>query len=651
MNFKHKKTINRSVALLSGFLCICTVFTAVLLGSVITETDALATSVPSSSEKDVKTVYVAGNPDFYPVEFYNPKTGAYEGVLPLVFDELSSKLNMDFEYINGAEEYNIRNSYHTGVHIFSSHIIGSDPEYVKDEVRVISYFYKGKKYNFGLAFTDSVGDSIISEIKREIKKLTPDMLNGYLVMSLSDHSPKKSADFVPLALLCIALAVVIFVGIGIIRKQKRILNRERLTDGETGIGNLAYFEQCYSIIPEDKRHLYAVFYIIIEGSNLQIYHRDSAFNEAIKHTAEYLAQYAGDGGFCARVTESGFVLVIKTDESNDEKSISDDICKELNAYFHQTGTERNSFFRVAAYRLSENDNSSEFVLFHLRHYCNSLIGTDTQSMICDPGMTQREAEEKNMIENIISGFENREFKLYMQFIVDKKTKKIRSAEALSRWHNPRDGVVSPFKYIGVMERSGLISQLDYYMFDLVCQQLHKWEDTELDSVTISCNITRITISEPDFVERIREISSRYIFKHSKLIMEITEDAIEKNRNMAMENMERCKKLGFRIALDDMGSGYTSFMNLCEYPIDIVKIDRDILLKTDTPKGRDLFVGIIALAHSLGYTVVCEGVETEEQKRLVELTDCNYIQGWYYFTPQPHKECEKIAREYSTGIES
>jgi len=102
---------------------------------------------------------------------------------------------------------------------------------------------------------------------------------------------------------------------------------------------------------------------------------------------------------------------------------------------------------------------------------------------------------------------------------------------------------------------------------------------------------------------------------------------------------RCKELGFKVYLDDLGSGYTSLANLCDYPIDVVKIDRDILLKSDTPRGRDLFSGIIALAHSLNMKVICEGVETEEQNTLVSNSQCDYIQGWYYSKPLPLEECE------------
>ena len=131
-----------------------------------------------------------------------------------------------------------------------------------------------------------------------------------------------------------------------------------------------------------------------------------------------------------------------------------------------------------------------------------------------------------------------------------------------------------------------------------------------------------------------------------MIIEITEDTIEQDRDNARNNVLACREMGFRIALDDMGSGYTSLRNLCDYPIQIVKIDRDILLKTNEEHGRDLFAGIIALAHSLNLKVVCEGVENEALDSFVTATECDYVQGWYYSKACPAKDCETFLCEYA-----
>jgi EAL domain-containing protein (putative c-di-GMP-specific phosphodiesterase class I) len=226
-------------------------------------------------------------------------------------------------------------------------------------------------------------------------------------------------------------------------------------------------------------------------------------------------------------------------------------------------------------------------------------------------------EEKKITESILKGFENNEFKMYLQFIVDNKTKQIVSAEALSRWDSREKGLISPGKYIENMERSGLISKHDFYMFELACRQLEKWKGTEFENIALSCNFTRITLSEENFIDKLLMISNSYSFDKSKIAIEITEDAIEKDRETATKNVVRAKELGFRIYLDDLGSGYTSLANLCDYPIDVVKIDRDILLKTELENGKKLFAGIVALAHNMDIKVICEGVETKSRMHLCQ----------------------------------
>ena len=240
-------------------------------------------------------------------------------------------------------------------------------------------------------------------------------------------------------------------------------------------------------------------------------------------------------------------------------------------------------------------------------------------------------DDKQLIEKIKKGFETDEFKMYLQFIVDNKSKKIVSAEALSRWEPANGEVIMPGRYIPLMEKTGLIAKLDYHMFELVCKKLTAWKDTEFSDYTISCNFTRITISDSKFVETIKNIAEKYDFDRSKLLIEITE----------------VKKMGFRIASDDIGSGYTSLISMCghPYPIDVIKLDREILLLTDDSKGQKLFLGIISLAHNLDLKVVCEGVETEEQNTLVSDSCCDYIQGWYYAKALPEDVAEGFARDY------
>ena len=254
--------------------------------------------------------------------------------------------------------------------------------------------------------------------------------------------------------------------------------------------------------------------------------------------------------------------------------------------------------------------------------------------------------EKEITESILNGLDNNEFKMHLQFIVDNKTKKIVSAEALSRWERPQKGIIGPANYIGYMETAGLISMHDFYMFELACRQLEKWSNTKYKDISISCNFTRITLSEHDCIEKLKAIAERYNFDRSRLAVEITEDAIEKDLEIAQRNVMLCKELGFKVYLDDLGSGYTSLVNLCDYPIDVVKIDRGVMQRTGTDRGKALLSGIIALAHNLDMGVICEGVETVEQNTLVSKSKCDYIQGWYYAKALPLEECEPFIETHS-----
>ena len=253
-----------------------------------------------------------------------------------------------------------------------------------------------------------------------------------------------------------------------------------------------------------------------------------------------------------------------------------------------------------------------------------------------------EIVENAIKDGIINDFIDEEIKLALNKKVSLDNMIRKAENSVSKGDNSAK-VISDIKS---METVGMIKELDLYMFEMVCRRLHKWHNTEMGNISISCNFTRRTLSEENLVEKIEELTKKYIFDRSRLIIEITEDTMEKNTPRAMENVRRCKEMGIRVALDDLGSGYTSLSNLCDYPIDVVKIDRNILLKTEKIRGKELFSGMVAFAHSLNKKVVCEGVETEEQNDFVTESDCDYIQGWYYGKAIPVERCEEFFKEYT-----
>lgn len=449
---------------------------------------------------------------------------------------------------------------------------------------------------------------------------------------------------VVLLLLILILIVFGYVKFAKLRSESQ---RDHFIDVQTGLLNRAGFVARFeSEISDFSRNNYHLTYFMIDSNRMQAYHPDVEFVSAVRYLAEVLKKNQGNYEFAARITESGFAMALcEKDEISATKRIMK-IIDDLSIMKDANKRSMSDVFKISLYKLEDHDNSCEMLLFNLRRNCNTLEGKENY-VYCDKQSMNRVQNEKQKTEELKKALQRGEFKLYVQFIVDNKTKKIVSGEALSRWENPHKGIRLPGTYISAMMSSGLIVEFDYFMFEKVCQQLQKWKGTELEYLSLSCNFTRITISEEDFVKRISSIADKYSFDREKLTLEITEETLEKNRERALSNVRECKNLGFKIALDDFCSGFTSPINLCEYPIDVVKIDREVLLNIERKKGKELFKGLVSLGHSMDLKIVCEGVENKEQHKYVDSTSCDYIQGWYFSKAIPVRRSEDFIRNFAS----
>lgn len=591
-------------------------------------------------------IYVAGAPDNYPIEFYDEEKDAYRGIIPDMLKIISEHSGVDFVYINGNKADKDIMGENLQVEIVSSSENIGTASYYKDYLELVAFEKDGKTVGTGLVFTSLADDTLISKIKAAASEIPENVRSGIYLSYATENSKMDFIWIVTALVVCTGLLAAVILLILRIKRIRKENEADRMTDSETGMGNLQFFKYHFRYTISDiSKSLYYIAYIILDSSYLRSYHGDSSFEDVLKYTASVLSEHTGDREISARITENGFALAFQSTNDDDAQKRLTEIMNKLNSFEAVKDKDNKLVFHSAVYHLVSSDRNCEILLFNLRRNCNRIFGTQKQIVFCDSRSMNMIQEEKRITESILKGFEKNEFKMYLQFIVDNQTKKIVSAEALSRWDSPDKGLVGPGKYIGSMEMAGLISKHDFYMFELACRQLEKWNGTAFENISLSCNFTRITLSEEGFIDKLKMISSSYSFDKSKIAIEITEDAMEKDRETATNNVRMCKEIGFRVYLDDLGSGYTSLANLCDYPIDVVKIDRDILLKTETVKGRDLFTGIIALAHSLDIKVICEGVETEEQNTLVSSSACDFIQGWYYSKALPLEECESFINRY------
>ena len=231
--------------------------------------------------------------------------------------------------------------------------------------------------------------------------------------------------------------------------------------------------------------------------------------------------------------------------------------------------------------------------------------------------------------------ENEEFVLHYQPKVSLPTGKITGAEALIRWNDPRTGLVPPGQFIPILEETGLIHDVGRWALRKAMQDHLRWRAAGLSAVRIAVNVSPLQLRHRDFVDEIRRVIGIDAHAADGLELEITESLIMEDVKHSIASLRVIRALGVGIAIDDFGTGFSSLSYLAKLPVDTLKIDRSFVHDMALgPEGLALVSTIINLAHSLKLKVVAEGVETEEQSRLLRLLTCDEMQGFFFSKPLP-----------------
>ena len=209
-----------------------------------------------------------------------------------------------------------------------------------------------------------------------------------------------------------------------------------------------------------------------------------------------------------------------------------------------------------------------------------------------------------------------------------------------RWKHPKAGLIFPGKFIPVFERNGFISRLDYYVWEHVCRLMGKWYGDGISLSPMTVNISRGSLYNPGLADMFIGLTVKYGIPISLLNLEITESAYISEPKLMRTAVQRLRRAGFVTMMDDFGSGYSSLNMLKDIDVDALKLDMQFLANGSlTKKGEIILASVIQMADRLGMPVIAEGVETEEQKKILHRTGCKYVQGFYYEHPIPQQEYE------------
>ena len=257
-----------------------------------------------------------------------------------------------------------------------------------------------------------------------------------------------------------------------------------------------------------------------------------------------------------------------------------------------------------------------------------------------------------VIENEISvtrqmhkALEKNEFVLYFQPQYDHVSSKMVGAEVLARWVRPDGSIISPGMFIPVFEKNGFVRELDKFIWKNAFRMIQEWEKNNLLQVPISLNISRLSLADDKIIAYMKKLEQEYPIDKKHVHFEITESAYIANQKDMVKRITKLRELGYEIAMDDFGSGYSSLNSLKDIPIDILKLDMGFLEgKNNQKKGNSIIEYIIQMAKAINMKTVAEGVETIEQADLITDYGCDVIQGYYYARPMPEREFEELLKE-------
>lgn len=500
--------------------------------------------------------------------------------------------------------------------------------------------------------------------------LTPLDRNGWYLLCIDWDTSLKSPIYFTLFLvvgiftLVFLLSIVFMIyALCILRKNYRDLIRLAYYDRLTGIYNLERFSQelaermqtniselgGYTVVALNLRH----FRYINE-----IFGRQQA-DILLCRIAELLKVNLSKGELCCRYMKDQFFLLVHT---VDPMQVEDRVRKlmkragaiahEINrsypihlyagaapiCTFSQTSESATAPEKAVGKKLA--DGTLQRAEFALRR---ALESAEENAFQFFDDKTEHLRDIQSFIESHMKqALEDGEFCMYLQPQKNLETGRIEDAEVLVRWIRADGTMMYPDQFIPLFEKNGFCAQLDLYMVEQACRSMRIWLDRGLPPIRMSVNQSKLLFYQTDYVERLCEITERYRIPGSQITLEILEGLAVESIDELNKTITLLRSKGFRISLDDFGSGYSSLNLLGNIAIDEVKLDRGFLLE-ENGRGRNriLMKNVIRMARALGIETVVEGVETEEQAEFVRKAGSTYGQGYYYGRPVSCETFEEI----------
>ena len=410
-------------------------------------------------------------------------------------------------------------------------------------------------------------------------------------------------------------------------------------DGLTGIyGRELFCEVTSKMLLEDPRSNYILVSLDIEKLKLinDLFGRRKG-NEILKGIADKLREILSGKGTYARLESDRFAACF-----SESIFTLEEFQKIINEYVKKYISNFTVIVKFGAYRIKDTDIKVDIMCDRAQMALQTIKGDYSNNFIYyNDQINEMIVLEQKLLSEMEVALKEKQFQIYLQPIYSLSKMKPVSAEVLIRWMHPDFGIISPGIFIPIFEKNGYVAKLDYYVWEQACRFLANRKKKGKEDISISVNVSRYTLYDPELSNKIIKLVKKYNINPILLKFEITESAYTDNPKQLINTILLLQDYGFKVLMDDFGSGYSSLNLLKNLNVDILKIDMKFLEDFETSsRGGSIFTSVVRMAKWLKIPVIAEGVETKAQLEFLRGVGCDGIQGYYFSEPLPIKEFEE-----------